>query len=402
MSWFDGAGLGMFIHWDHASQQGLEVSWPLVGGVFSLPFGRAVSVEQYHSSAATFDPDAFDAPGLARLAKAAGMTYAVFTTRHHSGYSMWPTAESGFSVAMTMPGRDLVREFVDAFRAAGLRIGFYYSLSDWSHPDYPAFGEEHKPYVFGSSPPMPDDDTWARYLVSMREQLTELLTGYGTIDVVWFDGGWERPAAAWRPKELEAHLRSLQPQLLLNDRLPWVGDFSTPEQFVPAEPPARAWESCLTMNESWGFNPEDHRYKSARALVHTICEVVGRGGNLLLNVSPRGDGSLPAEQIERLEAVATWMGLHHHAVHGTTRAGDLVHLFLLARPYDSVTVRGVPIRRIRSVSLASDGRELSHRKRCGLLDQLLADPFGELTILVPQDAIDPSATVITIDIAPAS
>ncbi|MGH9025503.1 MAG: alpha-L-fucosidase, partial [Acidimicrobiia bacterium] len=356
MNWFDRAGFGLFVHWDHASQQGLEVSWTLTGGVFALPKAGSVPVAQYHGSAATFDPVEFDAPALARLAKRAGMTYAVLTARHHAGYSMWPTTLSDYSVTNSPVGRDLVGEFVDAMRAEGLRVGLYLSLSDWHHPDYPPFTDADQPYSFGATPPLPEPDRWARYLDYLFGQVRELLTGYGTVDVVWFDGAWERPADWWRPQELRGLIRSLQPEALVNDRLPGVGDFATPEQFVPPQPLAGPWETCLTMNDSWGYVPADTDYKSARRLIHTLCETVGKGGNLLLNVSPTGTGALPPEQTERLQVIADWMADHRDAAvdtdagldawqfYGpTTRRGARVYLHMLWRPYDEVTVRGVPV-----------------------------------------------------------
>jgi len=151
--WFDTARLGMFVHWDHASQQGLELSWPLVGGIFALPQSQRVTPEQYHSSAATFDPVNWDPKGLARLARETGMRYVVLTAKHHSGYAMFHTALSDFSIEHSPYARDIVREYVDAVRGEGLKVGLYFSLSDWHHPEYPAFQEEHKPYVFGQSPP---------------------------------------------------------------------------------------------------------------------------------------------------------------------------------------------------------------------------------------------------------
>lgn len=406
--WFDEARLGMFIHWDHASQQGLEVSWPLVGGVFALPLGGSVPVEQYHSSAATFNPTAWDPAALARMARQAGMRYAVFTTKHHSGYAMWPTKLSEWSIAGSPYGGDLVGSFLDAFRSEGLRVGLYFSLSDWHHPDYPAFGEEHKPYTFGQSPPMPDPATWERYLGHLFGQVSELLTWYGPIDLMWFDGGWER--REWRAKELEALIRSLQPSILINDRLPGVGDFATPEQFVPAAAPEGRWETCLTMNHSWGWNPADTRYKSSRSLVHTICEVAGKGGNLLLNVSPKGDGSLPREQVERLRTIGQWMDRNRDAIWGTrsgfepahfygpsTRRGGVVNLFLLMRPYDSVDVRDVPVKRVLSVRHLASGRPLEHTYTTGVLEGLLPDPKGTLTIEIPPELVDDQATVISVE-----
>ena len=410
--WFRGAGLGLFVHWDHASQQGLELSWPLVGGIPVLPHCQSVPVADYHASAATFDPQSWDPVGVARRAKACGMTYAVFTAKHHNGYAMFDTKQSDFSVMHSPYGRDIVAGFVEALRDEGLRVGIYFSLSDWHHPDYPAFREEDKPYLFLASPPRPPEDQWERYLAFMRAQLRELLTNYGVIDVLWFDGGWERPPEWWRPQELERMIRELQPGILINDRLPMCGDFETPEQFVPAVPPKRPWETCLTMNESWGYNPSDTEYKSSRSLVHAICEVASRGGNLLLNVSPMGDGQLPPEQIERLDDVARWMAAHAESIVGTepglepwqfygpsTRRDATVYLHLLMRPYDSVTARGIRVHRVRSVRVLGTGEVLSFSTRTAILDSMAADPLGELTVTVPESALDADATVLVVEMA---
>ena len=409
--WFEDARFGLFIHWDHASQRGWELSWPLVGGVFSLPYCQSVPVGDYHALAATFDPTAWDPAALAAKAKAAGMRYMVFTTRHHSGFSMYDSQVSGHTIMHTPCGRDLTRETVDAFRVEGLRIGLYYSLSDWFHPDYPAFTEEMKPYVFGSSPALPSEERAERFRSYLMAQLRELMTGYGRIDMIWFDGGWERPAEWWRPEAIETLLRSLQPTIMINNRLPGRGDFDTPEQFIPPTNPGRRWESCLTMNESWGWNPDDPHYKSSRDIVHALCETAGRGGNLLLNVSPMGDGAIPPEQAQRLDDITTWMTTHRSAIHGTsaglepwqfygpsTRIGDRVHLFLLMRPYETITVRGLPVRRVRQITVLASGSELRWSARTMILDQLRSDPDGEITIEVPEHLLDPLTTVIAIDI----
>jgi len=407
--WFATARFGMFVHWGHSAQQGVELSWPMAGGVDVLPHSRpAMSVARYESSASTFDPEPGAAKVWAALARRAGMHYGVVTARHHDGYSMWPTRRSDHSAR-----RDLVAEFVEAFRAEGLRVGLYYSLPDWHHPDYPALTDDDRPYAFGTAR-RSAPEAWARYTDYIFGQLDELLTGYGTIDVLWFDGAWERTAEEWRVAELAARIRSLQPAIVVNDRLPGAGDFDTPEQFVPAEPRPRPWETCLTMNESWGWVPADTDYKSARALVHTLCEVASRGGNLLLNVSPRGDGSLPDAQVERLEAIGRWMSRHGASIVGTepglapwqwygpsTRRDDHLFLHLLSRPYDSVTVRGISVKRVKATVAVGSGAALAHRARVSVVDQLLrnSDPVGELTIDVPESAVDELATVIRLDLS---
>jgi alpha-L-fucosidase len=417
-AWFDAARFGLFFHWGHSSQQGVELSWPMVGGNFALPHCENILVDEYQATAATFDPQKFDAREWARLAKEMGAEYAVFTAKHHDGYSMFHTKLSDFSVEHSPFKRDIVREWTDAFRAAGLRVGLYFSLIDWHHPDYPPFTDAHRPYNFANLP-RPTPEQWNRYVEFMFGQVRELLTNYGRIDLIWFDGQWERTADQWRAAELAAMIRKLQPEIVINDRLPAAagrpgGDYDTPEQFVPAKPPARPWEVCLTMNESWGYNPDDPDYKSSRKLVHTLCEIAGKGGRLLLNLGPRGDGTLAPEQLERANAVSEWMRRNDGSILGTTaglepwqfygpstKKGEMLYLHLLMRPYDAITVRGVPIRRVKLVRELASATALTFSGRCSVIDQLLnSDPMGELTIEVPESVLDPLATVLAVEIAP--
>lgn len=383
LTWFTGAGLGLFVHWDHASQQGLELSWPLVGPEILPKVPGApetahpadvVSIEQYQSSAATFDPFAWDPEAVARLARSCGARYVVFTARHHAGYSMFHTAHSSFSIEHSPYGRDIVAGLVEAVRAEGLRVGIYYSLSDWHHPDYPRFEESDKPYHHlehrRASP-----EAWARYVEYLKGQLTELLTDYGPIDLVWFDGGWERTAEEWHAAEVRELIRTLQPDAIVNDRLPGQGDYVTPEQALPATPPAGPWEMCLTMSDGWGWRPHDTNYKSARRIAQDLAEVTSRGGNLLLNVSPKGDGSLPEPQVERLRELGDWLATHAESVVGVTpppssvqfygpaalsQSGTTLYLHVIARPLEPLVLRGVPVRRIRGVSLLASGLPLDH------------------------------------------
>jgi alpha-L-fucosidase len=409
MHWFDQARFGMFIHWTHIANRGFELSWPLVGGVDVLPHSDDVTVEDYYSKALEFAPEPGAVKQWMTLAADAGMRYAILTTKHHDGFALWPTKHTDFSIAQTSYDGDLVAEYVDAAREAGMRVGFYYSLSDWHHPDYPAFREENKPYLkfLGRR-----SDTWDAYLDVLFGQVRELLTNYGQIDVLWFDGQWERTADEWKAAELAAKIRELQPDILINDRLPG-GDYKTPEQAIPATVPEGRWETCMTMNTSWGYVPKDTSYKSATGIVHTLCEIAGKSGNLLLNVSPRADGSLPPEQVERLEAVGEWVRAHGHAIYGTeaalepwqfygpsTKKDDSIFLHCLWRPYEDVVVRGLPVKRVRATHLSS-GRELRVRGRATAEQELMTrDPIGEVFIELPDDLIEPHATVIELTIAP--
>jgi alpha-L-fucosidase len=409
-SWFDKARFGMFIHWGIASQHGWELSWPLVGGVGALPDGQSVSTEEYFAAASTFNPVKWDARGLARMAKRAGMQYAVFTAKHHDGFAMFHTAQSDYSIEYSPFKRDIVREYTDAFRAEGLKVGLYYSLIDWHHSDYPRFTEADKPYKWGNwrrSTP----EQWNRFIEFMFAQMRELLTNYGKIDLLWFDGGWERTPDEWKAREFVELIHSLQPEVVMNDRIPGYGDYQTPEQAVPARAPDGPWETCLTINNSWGYNPSDTDYKSTRSLIHTLCEVAGKGGNLLLNVSPMGDGAMAPEQVERLDAIGEWMGRNAESIVGTdpglepwqfygpsTRRGNRVYLHCVMKPYESVSVRGVKVRRVGEARPLSSKIPLKVRRRIAAADMLFnSDPVGELVILTPDSALDSLATVIAVD-----
>lgn len=404
----------MFVHWGHSSAKGRELSWPLVGGVFSLPWSSNVPVDEYHSSANTFNPQNYNPLEWAQLAKRLGVQYAILTTKHHDGFAMFHTQQSDFSIQHSPYKKDIVREFIDAMRSEGIRIGLYFSLINWHHPDYPAFTEADKPYVFGQWR-QPTTSQWQRFIPFMFSQVRELLTNYGKIDVLWFDGAWERTPEQWQVTALHDMIRSLQPEILINDRLPQFGDFSTPEQFIPPQPPNHAWETCMTINDSWGYNCCDPNFKSARQLIHSLCEVAGKGGNLLLNVSPMGDGYIQLELLERLAVVESWMAGNSESIIGTTpalepwqfygpstRKRDRIYLHLLMKPYETVCVRGVPIKRVKSVSILADNTQLDYTTRCAIADAITnPDPLlGELIIQVPESVIDSYATVIAVDFTP--
>jgi alpha-L-fucosidase len=410
MQWFEPARFGLFVHWGPWARAGWEASWPLVGGVATLPLAQDIPADTYHANAQGWQPDPAAPEAWIAAAAAAGMRYAVLTTRHHDGYALWPSKHGDHGVASTAPGVDIVGEFVAACRRHGLKVGLYYSLPDWHHPDYPAFTDAMRPYVFGGYP-APTAEGWAAYQSYLRGQITELLSNYGRIDMIWFDGAWERSPDMWDVDGLERLIRQLQPDILINDRLPGHGDFATPEQFVPPEPPAEPWETCLTMNMSWGYNASDDRYKSAAALVHTLCEVAGRGGNLLLNIGPDGEGRIPPPQAERMAAIGRWMARHSQAIVGTaaglkpwqfpgptTLKGNSLHCHLLMRPVAPVSVRGVPVRHLKRIGVLGHDTELPFEIRIPVMDELMhVDGPGEVLIDVPEALLDPIATVLELE-----
>lgn len=421
-SWFRGLGLGVFIHWGHASTR-WELSWQMTGGVHRQePALEPVGCHEYFDNAASFDPQRFDPAAWADLAWRAGARYVVFTTKHHDGFAMYDTGFSDYSVTKHAPfGRDVTREVVDAFRERGFRIGLYFSIVDWHHLDYPRYTDETitKPYIVGSYPRVAPAK-WQRYRAFMLGQLEELLTSYGAVDIVWLDGEFEHTEQEWRFEEIRALIRDLQPNALVNDRCLGHGDFVTPEQQLPMVPPERPWETCLTMNSSWGYRPTDDTWKSPALLLHTLIEAVSMGGNLLLNVGPTGDGEFPAEAVERLEALASWQVRNSESVHGvqpglelwqfhgpSTRrtredGGNRIYLHLVMRPYERVVVRGLPVSRIHTVQRLDGEHSLSWTAHPRLKDihSGAADPVGDLHIEVSPDELDDLCTVIVVDLDP--
>lgn len=421
-TWFNALGLGLFVHWGHASTRGWELSWQMTGGVhLQEPPLEPVPVQEYFENAPTFRPERFDPAAWAELAWRAGARYVVFTAKHHDGFAMYDTKLSDHAVTKTW-GRDITAEVVEAFRERGFRIGLYFSIVDWHHEDYPRLTDDAiaKPYrvgVYRTATP----EQWASFRAFMLGQLDELLTGYGHLDIVWLDGEFEHSEDEWNFGEIRALIRSRQPGALVNDRCLGHGDFSTPEQQLPIVPPDRPWEACLTMNTTWGHVPSDTRWKSPTSILHTLVEAVSMGGNLLLNVGPTGEGEFPPEAVERLEALAGWMERHAESIHGTEAGLELwqfhgpstrrlfpdgssrLYLHLTMRPYEQITVRGLPVSRIREVTLLGTGDRLTWSAEPRLKDIHTAapDPTGELRVTIPEQLLDRLCTVVVVDFAPA-
>ena len=305
-AWFDQARFGLFVHWGIYSLLAHEnAEWVL--------FKSKLNRREYNRLADQFTATRFDADVLVALAKRAGMNYMVLTTRHHDGFCLFDTKTTGFNSVKTAAGRDLVREYVDACRRAGLRVGLYYSIMSWQHDA-----------IYAG--PGADPKGWERMVRETHEQLRELMSNYGKIDLLWYDGGVvpgvqdsEIIARYWRSRELNAMIRRLQPGILINDRSGLPEDFSTPEQHFTPAAPGRRCEACMTINQSWGYNIHDRNFKSAGDIIDTLIRCSRYGSNLLLNIGPRGDGTVQSDCVERLEAVGRWLARNGEAIYDSQR-----------------------------------------------------------------------------------
>lgn len=333
VQWFQEARFGMFIHW----------------GLYALPArGEWVrSIERMPESEylpyfRSFSAPDFDPKAWAKAAKAAGMKYAVLTAKHHDGFCLFDSQYTDYKATNTPFGRDAVREFLDAFRAEGLRVGLYYSLLDWHHPDYPHADAHHpdreQPGVTN------EGRDFDRYLDYMHAQIRELCTNYGKIDIFWFDFSYDQmKGEAWRATKLVRMVRSLQPGVLIDNRLEgsgegfgsllsgapseYSGDFVCPEQIIPPQGIQDAngrdvtWEACVTMNNNWGYCAQDHCFKPASMLIRKLVECVSKGGNFLLNVGPDERGRIPAESQAILKEIGQWMDKNGESIYGCGKAG---------------------------------------------------------------------------------
>lgn len=286
--WRD-AKFGMFIHWGIYSVPAGHHKGKAVDGVSEWIMHTAgIPVAEYEPYARQFNPVKFDARLWARIAKDAGMKYLVITSKHHDGFAMFDSKASDYNVVKATPwGRDPLKALAEACRDEGLMFGLYYSILDWHEPGQKGEGK-------------------AKYVAQMKAQLREIVTQYDPA-ILWFDGEWEPWWTEADGDDLEAYVRGLKPGIVLNDRVgkrgPRDGDYATPEQFIPARAPKRPWETCMTMNDSWGFKRGDDHWKSADEIVRCLAEIAGKGGNFLLNVGPTAEGEIPRESVEILEEV---------------------------------------------------------------------------------------------------
>lgn len=334
MEWFIHARFGMFIHW----------------GLYAIPARgewvrsyEEMPKEDYMKYFEEFDPQDCDPAVWARAAKEAGMQYAVLTAKHHDGFCLFDSRYTEFKSTNTKCGRDFVAEFVEAFRAEGLRVGLYFTLLDWYHEDYPHYGDKNHPMRYDPAYSNEGRD-FDRYLTYMHNQVREICTNYGKLDLLWFDFSYDDlRGEAWRATELIRMVRELQPDVIIDNRLevsgegygslaqckpaPYHGDFVTPEQMIPpggikdVEGKDMYWEACVTMNGNWGFHATDHYFKPASMLIKKLVECVSKGGNMILNIGPDAKGNIPKESVRALKEIGAWMSQNGRSIYGCTKAG---------------------------------------------------------------------------------
>lgn len=384
MQWFVQARFGMFIHW----------------GLYAVPArgewvrsNERMPEEKYMPFFREFDPSAAEPKAWVQAAKEAGMGYVILTAKHHDGFCLFDSELTDFKSTNTPMGRDIVREFLEAGREAGLKVGLYYSLIDWHHPDFPHYGDRYHP--MRSDPAASNEERdFERYLAYMHGQVKELCTRYGRLDVLWFDFSYDQlRGEAWRANELADMVRTLQPGILLNNRLevsgegfgslaqgepaPCHGDFVSPERMVPPEglfdPQGRPlyWETCTTMNHSWGYCAGDPWYKPAPLLLKKLVECVSKGGNFLLNVGPDGNGRIPRQAMDTLKYLGQWMQINGESIRGCgpsgmekpewgriTRRENVLYLHIYENALGPLPLYGIPAEKIRAMRLLQDGREI--------------------------------------------
>lgn len=393
MQWFEDAKLGIFIHWGIYSVNGIDESWSFYNGY--------ISYNDYMKQLNGFSAQKYNPAKWAKLIAESGAKYSVLTTKHHDGVALWDTKCSELSVVKNSPAQtDLVKPFVKELRKNDLKVGLYYSLLDWSHPDYPNKTKEEKRYLN-------DSVKWNRFVDFNCCQLEELSTQFNP-DLYWFDGDWEQSAKKWKAKELSEELRSRNKNVILNSRIQGYGDYETPEQGLPiTRPENRWWELCMTMNDSWGFQHNDLNYKSPNQVIRILVDCINKGGNLLLDIGPKADGTIPDEQVNILKELGRWTNKHAEAVYGSragipfehyygptslNKQGNILYLFVPHKPNGSLVLKGVK-NKINRMWVVGNGTKLKWDVK---MKQYWSTVPGIVYIDVPENVLDPQVTVIAV------
>jgi alpha-L-fucosidase len=376
MEWWHAAKFGMFIHF----------------GVYStierhewVMEDEAWPIDPYMQHATGFKPALRCPRAWAKLARETGMKYMVLTTKHHEGFCNFNTKLTDYCAPKQGPGRDIVREYVEAAREEGLRVGFYYSLMDWHHPDGARCAT--------------DEAARRRFVDYTHGLIRDILTNFGKVDVLWYDVAWPLDAEGWESEKMNQMVFQLQPEIIVNNRNKLQGDFSTPEQKIVAETNGRAWESCMTLNDSWGYQRADDNWKSSRTVVRNLIQCVRDGGNYLLNVGPKPDGSIPEESVIILSEVGRWMDANGHTIYQSdlcqirrsnyasfTRTGNTLYMHVHFWPGDYVAISGLKCK-VKSARILKTGAEVKFTQ----------GDFQTKFVGLPEKAPDYPVTTIAIE-----
>jgi alpha-L-fucosidase len=376
MKWWHEARFGMFIHWGLYSVLGRH-EWAMEE--------EGIPVVEYEQLAKRFQPAPNAARAWAKLAKAAGQKYMVMTSKHHEGFCNFDTKFTNYCAPKQGPGRDLVHEYIEAARAEGLRFGFYYSLMDWHHPDGARCAT--------------DLEARKRFVEYTHGLVRELMTNYGKVDVLWYDVDWPLNADQWESERMNKMVFGLQPDIIVNNRNGLPGDFSTPEQEIVAEKGTRAWESCMTLNDSWGYQRADDNWKNPKTVIRNLVSCSRDGGNYLLNIGPKPDGSIPEGSVRVLTEVGQWMTRNGESIHttdrcqvhasefaGFTRRGNTLYMHVHFWPGDTIALGGL-MTKVTSARLLASGQSVKFEQ----------ERFRVRFTGLPADAPDHPVTTIAIE-----
>ncbi len=333
MAWFKEARFGMFIHWGlYAVPAGIHNGEKIKGiGEWIMNNGE-IPIKEYETYADHFNPVKYDADTWVKIAKEAGMKYIVITSKHHDGFCLWDSKITKWDIMDATPfGRDILKELSEACEQEGIKLCFYHSIMDWHHPQAQAIWEPN--YNRGRKDTEVNPE-FPQYIENyMKPQLKELLTNYGNIGILWFDGEWVPDYTTEMGKEIYNYVRHLQPDIIINNRVDkgrkgmegldaegdFAGDYGTPEQEIPDTGIEGVdWESCMTMNDTWGYKSDDHHWKSDKELIHNLIDIVSKGGNFLLNVGPTAEGLIPQPSADRLKKMGEWMAVNSESIYGSS------------------------------------------------------------------------------------
>jgi alpha-L-fucosidase len=396
MKWFEEAKLGIFIHWGIYSVNGISESWSFYNGY--------ISHTDYMKQLDGFNAKNYDPKEWANLIAESGAKYTVITSKHHDGFALWDSKYGKLnSLESSKSKKDLLTPFVKEIREKGLKLGLYYSLPDWSYKDYTNHTNKIKRYSIQDKP-----ERWQKFLNYRDNQLMELKSRYKP-DLWWFDGDWEHNAIEWKSEKLKTKLQKNFPNVIVNSRLNEFGDYETPEIGIPVyRPSSKYWELCMTINDSWGYQQNDNNYKTPLQVIDLFVDTLSKGGNLLLNISPKPNGKIPEKQKLILKELGKWSKKHDSAIYSTkkgipydhfygpsTLSKDKKTLFLFLRdiPKDNqIVVKGIS-NKINRAYIVGNGTVLNQQLLC----KVYWNKYPGLTYIeIPKETIDPYYTVIAL------